>query len=308
MPEKERERERENMLTNNFLKCDHPPDVCASDTTTQGIDGDEDGTMMIMDKERNLITSESTRFRIKNGTGDCNDYMHYYIQRDQHVIIAIIVLVGLLNFQEGRYILYPFTIFSTWVHELCHGITAVLLGGQIVSLHIYKDGSGLAYTTSTGENWKRVCIASAGYLGTATLGSIMLLIRRTRLGPTIGLISIGVGILISCILVVRNQFGLLSLPFIGIFLILAGWKLKAKYVRYLYAFLSVTCSLNALTSIKELFQPGVGYVNGEERYSDAHTVADIAGGTYMLYAIIWLIYAIITCCLGIVFAKDKHYS
>ena len=278
--------------SSNFLSCDHPPDAC---TTTY--DGDE--------KESHLIVDESMKQRIKYGNADCNDYCHHYVQRDKQLIITIFVLVGLLNFQEGRYILYPFTIFSTYVHEMCHGITAVLLGGSISSLHIYKDGSGLAYTTSDGTTWKRACIASAGYMGTSIIGCCLLLCRRTRLGPTVGLITIGICILVSCLLVVRNTFGLLSLLFIGIFLIGCGWKLQATYVRYLYNFVAVTCSLNAVTSIQELFQPGVGYVNGEAKYSDAHTVADIVGvGSYWTYALLWLIFAIITCIIGILCAAD----
>ena len=278
--------------SSNFLSCDHPPDAC---TTTY--EGDE--------KESHLIIDESTKQRIKYGTANCSDYSHYYVQRDKQLIITIFVLVALLNFQEGRYVLYPFTILSTYVHEMCHGVTAVVLGGSISSLHIYKDGSGLAYTTSDGTTWKRACIASAGYMGTALIGCCLILSRRTRLGPTVGLITIGVCILLSCLFLVRNTFGLLSLSLIGVVLIVCGWKLPASYVRYLYNFVAITCSLNAVTSIQELFQPGVGYVNGEARYSDAHTVADIVGvGTYWTYALLWLIFAIITCLIGILCAAD----
>jgi hypothetical protein len=119
-------------------------------------------------------------------------------ERDRPLLRSILVLIVLMNFQYGRFLLYPFMIFSTWVHEMCHGMAAVLVGGQIASLHIYADGSGLAFTCTSGEAWKRVFVASAGYAGTALVGGILLLFRRTRVGPTIGIIGIAGFLLLSC--------------------------------------------------------------------------------------------------------------
>ena len=104
---------------------------------------------------------------------------------------------------------------------------------------IYPDTSGLAFTYTDGSNFKRgfVFVASAGYTGTAVLGMILLLFRRTHRGPTIGVISIGVTILLSCLMYVRNLFGLIFLPIMAVGLILCAWKLKAVHIGYLYSFL-----------------------------------------------------------------------
>ena len=195
-------------------------------------------------------------------------------------------------------------IFSTWVHEMCHGMAAILVRGGIKELFVYKDGSGLAYTYTSGENWKRAFVASAGYTGTALLGGLLLLFRRTRRGPTIGLIGMGCCILLSVALYVRNGFAIGALTAMGLVIIVCGWKLKAKWVGYLYSFLAATCSFNAITTIKQLFAPGQGYVNGDPVYSDAHTVAEYAGGTYVMWATLWMIFAIIMSSIGIMFALD----
>jgi len=96
---------------------------------------------------------------------------------------------------------------------------------------------GFGIHITSGSKFKRGFVASAGYTGTAVLGMILLLFRRTYRGPTIGIISIGVAILLSCLMYVRNLFGLIFLPIMAVGLILCAWKLKAIHIGYLYSFL-----------------------------------------------------------------------
>ena len=42
--------------------------------------------------------------------------------REKRLLRAILLIVILLNAPVGKYILYPFVIFSTWIHESFHGI------------------------------------------------------------------------------------------------------------------------------------------------------------------------------------------
>lgn len=213
-----------------------------------------------------------------------------------------------MNWQEGRYILYPFKIFSTWVHEMCHGVASISMGGYIDKLEIFKDGSGLAYT-SVNSSWKRGFVASAGYPGTAVTGCILLLFRRTTLGPTLGTIGIGFCIVLSCILWVRNTWGLWVLTIEGILLILLGWKLPAAILDNLYNFLSATCCLNAVESIQDLFALGTYYIDGEVfSSSDAHTVAEKWGMDYRFWAILWLWMSVALTVIGILFAFDARQT
>lgn len=188
---------------------------------------------------------------------------------------------------------------------MSHGVAAILVGGGIKKLLIYPDTSGLAYTYIADSNFKRGFVASGGYTGTAVLGMVLLLFRRTHRGPTVGTISLGVMILLSCALYVRNTFALLMLPTMAIVLIICAWKLRAREVGYLYSFLAATCSFNAVDNISELFQ-GVGYVNGQPTEGDAHTVAEYWGGTNIIWATYWLIFALVCSAIGLLFAFDGH--
>jgi Peptidase M50B-like len=225
-------------------------------------------------------------------------------QRDKILLGACIVMVILMNIQTGRYLLYPFKLFATWVHEMSHGTASYLVGGKIGYLQIFHDGSGLCYYYTDGKKGKLAFVASAGYCGTAFWGCILLLFRRTVLGPTIGTIGFGIAILLSCALFVRNAFGLIVLSIEGITLLVCGWFLPAKWLDNLYAFLAVTCSMNALLDIRNLYGSGQGYVGGELQYTDAHTVSEYWGNDYRFWATIWLVYAIVMTLIGLIFAKD----
>jgi hypothetical protein len=225
-------------------------------------------------------------------------------QRDKILLGACVIMIILMNFDTGRYLLYPFKLFATWVHEMSHGVAAKLTGGKIGVLKIYSDASGSCVYYYDGTPWKRAFISSAGYTGTAFWGCILLLFRRTVLGPTIGTIGFGLAILLSCALYVRNKFGLIALGIEGLFLLLCGWFLPAFWLDHLYSFLAVTCSMNALIDIKNLYASSQGSVGGQVSASDADMVSRYWGRDYRFWATCWLVFAIVMTLIGIFFAKD----
>jgi hypothetical protein len=260
---------------------DQLPDACAND-----------------DREQTLIQNQQ-----KHGS-DGRSRIKRFFDRERKLIFACVVVGIALNFTEGRYILYPFMIFSTWVHEMCHGLAAILCGGYIAKINVFPDGSGLAYT-AVNTGWKKAFVASAGYPGTAVTGCLLLLSRRTTLGPTIGTIGIGFCMMLTCILWVRGLFGVLIILGEGLVLVLFGWKLPANYLDTLYNFLAATCCLNAVESIHDLFASGSYTVGGETvTSSDAHSVAEKWGMDYRFWAILWLCMSLVLTLIGIVFALD----
>jgi len=225
------------------------------------------------------------------------------INREWRLIRAILVIVVLMNVPYGRYVLYPFSIFSTWVHEMCHGIAAIMMGGNITKLMIYPDGSGLAYYTYPGGTLRRAFITSGGYSGTATVGGILLLFRRTKRGPRMGICGLAATMLLSCAFFVRNGFGIAFLTAMGLVLIVLGLKLPSQRLRDLFVLLAATCSLNVITSIHNLFGNDC-YINGEPSYTDAHTMSEKVFLPYWFWASVWMIYALFMTSIGFFFAIE----
>lgn len=216
---------------------------------------------------------------------------------EKRLLLAVVAIVALLNVPYGSYVLYPFELFSTWVHEMGHGMAALAVGGKIEWLKIFPDGSGLASTYREDTRINNAVIGSAGYLGTSVFGALLLTLRRFRRIGRLGTLAIGGMMVLSTVLWIRNGFGALVIPLLGAALIFAGLKLKDEASSFLFSLLAATCSLNALTSIKVLFGGSSFQVGGESvSHTDATSVAEqlllpswFWAGSWMLISVALLI-------------------
>lgn len=66
---------------------------------------------------------------------------------------------------HGRQILYPLTLLATFVHEMGHGLTALLLGNTFTQMVIHSDGSGMASWSGSPGRINVALIAAGGLVG-----------------------------------------------------------------------------------------------------------------------------------------------
>jgi hypothetical protein len=223
-----------------------------------------------------------------------------WLRTEWPLIAATATVVMLLNNRWGRRVLYPCSLFSTWVHEMSHGVAALLVGGRIRKLRIFRDGSGSAHTECPAGRLRSAFVSSAGYLGTATTGSTMLLARHADQAGPVGLGMIGGLIVFSVVAVVRNAFGAIVLLLVGAGLIAAALKLPRDVGGWLYTLLAATCCLNAVGSIKDLFGGGGRItVDGRPMRSDAHAVSQAVGMPHWFWASLWFATSLALTYIGI---------
>lgn len=262
----------------------------------------------------NSALKGDVNINVNNGNGNDNNtlsnaeaasqktwgqYFGETFKRDGRLLLITILILICMNIPFLKFVLYPFFIFSTWIHEFCHGMAAILMGGSISKLEIFPDGSGLAHVSINSERgW---FISSAGYQGTAIFGFLLLIFRRTKRGPRSGTMILACMMLISCILWIRNIFGFAFIFCMGLLLVGLAIALPSTHIRNLYTSLAILTSMNSITHVKVLFGSQM-FVNGEPSSSDAHSMADAVGGSYLLWATIWLILSIALTIMGILFA------
>jgi hypothetical protein len=88
-------------------------------------------------------------------------------------------------------LLYPIRLFVSLVHELGHGMAAILSGGSFEKFEVFSNGAGLA--TTRGGN--PLLILPAGYLGAAFFGATLLILaNRTR---RVREVAVGVAVFIA---------------------------------------------------------------------------------------------------------------
>lgn len=93
------------------------------------------------------------------------------------LVLAAGLSVLLWTLPLGWLVLYPFRIFTTFVHEGGHALASILTKGTVERIVIYADASGETYT----RGGMALLIASAGYLASCGFGAVLLgLSRRGR--------------------------------------------------------------------------------------------------------------------------------
>lgn len=90
------------------------------------------------------------------------------------LIFAFAVSLAASLIPYGHWLVYPFDLFGTFVHESWHAMAAVLTGGRVEGMHVAWDTSGL---TKTWGGWN-IAISTAGYLGSVVTGAVLLLAAR----------------------------------------------------------------------------------------------------------------------------------
>jgi hypothetical protein len=185
---------------------------------------------------------------------------------------AAIALVSALFWLSP--ILAPFKIFVVFIHETGHALATLLTGGRVLSMVVTPWQSG--YVKPLGGN--AFIIASAGYLGSALFGGIMLSLSGRK--PWTQRIFIALAMIFGVITLsfVRNLFGwIFGLGTTAIFGLLA-YK-RFPFSAYIVDVLAVMSSMYALYDLSDFLWIGAR--------TDAVILAGITGVPAFIWALVW---------------------
>lgn len=186
-------------------------------------------------------------------------------------IIVTILLYHVIPY--GDVIGRPLIHLSTLVHELGHGVAAMLVGGSFERFEMFPDGSGVAYSLGDFNAFERAFISAGGLVGPAFIGGVGFIIGRSTRGARVGLAVFGALLLIALILVVRSVFGLV---FVGVIAaICLGIALRAPpwVSQIAVVFFAVQLALSVFSRGDYLFTQYANTANGQMP-SDVQQMSD----------------------------------
>lgn len=189
----------------------------------------------------------------------------------QWLIVSALITVVIWQMPFGELLLYPFTILATWFHEMGHGLTALLLGGRFYQLQIFADGSGLAYHGSSGR-LASALVAAGGLLGPPIAGSLLILSGRSPGSSRWLLKGLGLVLLLSTLIWVRSIFGWISLPLMGICMLIVASRGPDWLAPMLVQFLGVQACISTYRQLDYLFMASAN-INGNYMPSDTGQIA-----------------------------------
>jgi hypothetical protein len=211
-------------------------------------------------------------------------------RRDLLILAAAIVIVFILwNVPGLDFLLYPFRLFVTFVHEAGHGLAALLTGGRFVGFEIYGSGAGQAITAGG----SRAIILPAGYLGAALFGAALFYLtnrfRHTRA------ISVGLGVLLVALSVLfglRSVTALLVGIAFGAVLIALGYKASRALNALVLNVLAILTGLNAVLDVVFLVGnsgAGLGNVRNDAAAFSAEVFPLVPAA---VWALVWAMLAV----------------
>ncbi len=204
-------------------------------------------------------------------------------------VLAAIVVFILWNIPQLEFLLYPFRLFVTYVHESGHGTASLLTGGRFMGFEIFANGSGQAITAGG----SRLLILPAGYLGAALFGAILLYLNNRFHRSRIIAIILGVGLVIYSVLF--GHIALLSLVvgiLFGIALIALGWKTNDYINSFILNILAILTGLNAVLDVYQLIGNSSATL-GDVRNDAAAFSAEVFPLPAAFWALLWSLIAII---------------
>jgi len=179
-------------------------------------------------------------------------------------------------------LLYPFRLFTTWVHECGHALMTVLVGGRVTSITIEPDGSGLTRSLIPAGRVAGGLVASSGYLGSAVVGCLLMAATRIERRAHVILLSVGAFMLLTLVIWMRNLFGVAVVLAWGVVLVALARRGIGHASRFLVSLLAVQVALNSVYDIRVLFLIGRGQ-------SDAATMARLFVLPSWFWATAWML-------------------
>ncbi len=163
------------------------------------------------------------------------------------ILIAALVLVFILwNIPQLDFVLYPFRLFVTYVHEAGHGTAALLTGGRFLGFEIFANGAGQAITAGG----SRLLILPAGYLGAALFGAILFYLNNRFHYSRALSVVLGVGLVIFSVLFGRiSMLSLVVGLVFGGLLIVLGRRVNEYINNLVLNLLAVLTGLNAVLDV-----------------------------------------------------------
>ena len=196
--------------------------------------------------------------------------------------IALLLIFILIVFLWDTLFVYPLKIFVVFMHEVSHGLAAIVTGGSVVGIQVNPQQGGLALTQGGSRFWT----LTAGYLGSLLWGGfILLLAARTHFDKAISIL-IGLGMVAISIGAGDSTFTYLFGIGFGVALLAVGFFLPEAVNDWILRVIGVTSCLYAILDIKS------DVLDRSHLRSDARMLSEITGIRTEVWGVLWILIAL----------------
>ncbi len=238
------------------------------------------------------------------------------------LLIATVLSIAFWFIPFAEFLMYPFKLFVTFIHEGSHVLASIVTTSGVASLRVSPDTSGVVLA-SPHSSIASLIISSAGYLGAAAYGALLLVLIRRAVAARAVLVGSAVFVLVMAlffgfVLPLMNALtpdvSWAGIPFTVISgVIIAGGLIAiAKYasqwfVNFFLSFLAVQCILNALSDLKTVAYLSSPFTSGQV-HTDAANMYVVTGVPPFVWTLIWIGVSFVLLTFALRIYAVKKYS
>ncbi len=192
------------------------------------------------------------------------------------LMVAALGTIVLWQIPWGNYILYPFTLLATWFHEMAHGLSAMLLGGNFRELKLLPNGSGIAmysYNRLLLGDVGLAIVAASGPLGPAIAGAVFILAGRYYQTAHWCLLLLSFMLFLSALIWVKAGFGWIVVGSLGTVILLIAVYTARWAQSFAIQFLGVQACVSVYRQLDYLFMHSAT-IDGALMLSDTGQMAE----------------------------------
>jgi hypothetical protein len=213
---------------------------------------------------------------------------------------SVVLTVALYLVPYGIFINLPLIWLSTLAHELGHGFTAALLGGNFDRFVMHPDASGVAQWSAPGSFGpiRQAMVAAGGLVGPAVLAAIGFVLARNSKVAKYSLLAGTFMLVAIAVLVVRNGFGLAFVLTLALIVGVLATRKRPEPAQLGLVFLATQLSMSVFSRGDYLFMEYAETADGMMP-SDVAQMADALIGPYWLWGAMCGLFSVVVLCVGL---------
>jgi hypothetical protein len=194
---------------------------------------------------------------------------------------ALGITLALYVVPFGRLALYPLMLFSTFVHEMGHGLAGLVVGGRFERFQLFANGSGLARVSGVPDGLGDALVSAGGLVGPTFLGAVLFIVARRAKASRVALYAFAVALVAADVLWVRNAFGILYVAGVAVVLLFVAWRYSAQGAQVAVVFLAMQLCLSVFSDVDYMFSRTAKTSAGTFPSDSANIAAELGGFFWM---------------------------
>jgi len=211
-------------------------------------------------------------------------------------LILLFLLTALSFFMWDSILFFPIKLLVVILHEISHGIIAIITGGKILALEINFNLGGKCIT----EDGNQFLIAFAGYPGSFLFGAALFF---STYKPKLKIFILSI-IAVIIFLFAVNTMNNTLLSFLSILIAFSIFAIN-KFIpepiaNFIFRVIGLISCVYVIYDIKE------DVFNNNNYLSDASLISEITGLSSTFWGLLWIFISLIGIILLVTFSFRKH--